>query len=248
MSNCMSRSPAATAAIAAGAATLATLATLALATPALAAPSHLDGTCGFSGPIRPGAPITGTPSGAAHFSFAGSGTCDGHLDGAAITGRAVSVRFDNVQTAFDTCELGPDVDLPGTLVISGATFAITVDLARAAVAGPLRVTTAGGGLGVGSAMFEPPDPVAAPQQCAQGGLSEASLTASFTTTQALVGTRPDPAHPPAAGTTPAAPTPRARRHPAPRHPAHPRRRHRRHRRHPPRPHARHHAGPPRDPR
>jgi hypothetical protein len=193
---------------------LAALAALALAlalTPsASAAPSRLDGSCSFAGPIKPTPPITLIPRSGAHFSFNGSGHCDGHLDGVALSAAPVAVTFTNVETVFDTCELGPDVNLHGTLTVAASHFEVTVDLARLVLAGPLRLTTTGGGLALGSAQFQPGDSSTAPQQCVGAGVDNATLAASFTTLAPLVGeTR-----------TPTIVPPSARHH----HRAHPKRR------------------------
>jgi hypothetical protein len=105
----------------------------------------------------------------------------------------ITVAFRDVATLFDTCELGPDFNLHGSLTINlrrqAHRFAITVNLARLALVGPFLLTTAGGGRALGVAQFQPSDAAAAPQQCASGGISSASLVASFNTVAALVGTR-----------------------------------------------------------
>jgi hypothetical protein len=160
---------------------------LMLAASASASTSYLDGSCSFAGPIKPTPPITVIPHSGARFSFSGSGRCDGHLDGAAISGAPIAVTFNDVQTVFDTCELGPDVNLHGTLTVATSRFEVIVDLARLALAGPLRLTTTGGGLALGSAQFQPGDFSTAPQECGGAGLDNASLMASFTTAAPLVG-------------------------------------------------------------
>jgi hypothetical protein len=153
----------------------------------------LSGSCQFSGSIQPNPPITVVPKPGAHFSYRGSGTCSGAFDGAAAMALPVTVTFTNVATAFDTCEFGPDFNLPGTLAVSSggisAYFAITINLARLALAGPFVLTTPGGGQAVGTAQFTPPDPAQAIGQCAGVGIGTATLSASFNTLSPLMGTR-----------------------------------------------------------
>jgi hypothetical protein len=93
----------------------------------------------------------------------------------------------NVSTVFDTCELGPDFNLNGTLTIGADTFPVTINLARAALAGPFVLTTSGNGLAAGVATFTPPNSTTALQDCAGSGISSATLVANFTTLSPLVG-------------------------------------------------------------
>lgn len=159
---------------------------------AAAGSQTLSGSCQFSGPIQPNPPITAVPKPGAHFSYRGTGTCSGTLDGTQTNAAPTTVTFTNVATAFDTCELGPDFNLPGTMTVrSGqvtAEFAITINLARLALAGPFALTTPGGGEGLGTAQFTPPNEAQAIQQCAGAGIGVATLSASFTTVSPLIGT------------------------------------------------------------
>jgi hypothetical protein len=153
--------------------------------------SSFSGSCAFSGPITPMPPITVVPHAGARFSYAGVGSCQGTLNGVAVAAAPMTVTFTNVATFFDTCEVGPDFNLQGTATIgTGASrdlFAITINLARLALAGPFAVTTPGGGLGLGVATFQPPDPTAAVQACAGSGVATATLAGNFTTVTPLVG-------------------------------------------------------------
>ena len=163
-------------------------------------PSSFSGACKFSGPIEPQPPITVVPVPGPHFSYNGTGTCSGTLDGKPVSAAPLTLTFVNVSTLFDTCELGPDFDLHGDLTIGPAAqrdlFKITVNLARLALAGPFAVTTTGSGLGAGAAQFNPADASTAPQQCATTGIGAATLAASFNTLSALIGARqPPPATP-----------------------------------------------------
>jgi hypothetical protein len=160
---------------------------LALAPGASAATATLSGNCQFSGPITPQPPITLVPKTGSHFSYHATGSCSGTLDGAAVTSAPVTVAFDNVSTLFDTCELGPDFNLHGTLKAGSDTFGIVINLPRIALVGPFLLTTNGGGLAIGGATFSPPDALAALQQCAGSGVSTATLAANFSTLSALVG-------------------------------------------------------------
>jgi hypothetical protein len=159
-------------------------------------PVSFSGSCSFAGPISPAPPITVVPKPGAHFSYVGSGMCRGTLGGASVDAAPITVTFTNVSTLFDTCELGPDFGLRGVALIgSGATrarFAVTVNLARLAVAGPFVLNASGGGSAAGVAQFEPADTAAAVQQCGADGVSKASLSAEFQTLAALVGVA-DPA-------------------------------------------------------
>lgn len=165
---------------------------------AVTLPPSFSGSCAFSGPITPKPPITVVPIPGPHFDYAGTGSCSGTLDGAPVSAAPLTLTFTNVPTLFDTCELGPDFDLQGTMTIGTPPgrdlFAITVNLARVALAGPFAVTTEGNGLGVGVGQFSPADASSAPQQCATTGVAAASLSGSFNTISPLVGTRaPQPA-------------------------------------------------------
>jgi hypothetical protein len=170
------------------------------ATAEVVMPSSFTGSCQVSGPIAPMPPITVVPVPGPHFSYSGTGTCTGTLDGDPATAAPLSLTFANVSTLFDTCELGPDFNLPGALTIgpSGkrARFAITVNLARLAVAGPFLLTTEGRGLAYGVAQFSPSNNSTAAQQCATTGIAAATLSASFTTASPLVGERDQPPQPP----------------------------------------------------
>jgi hypothetical protein len=156
------------------------------ATPGPAA--TFSGSCSFSGPVSIGRPITLVPVPGAQFSYAGAGTCSGTLDGAAVAAAPLTVTFTNVQTLFDTCELGPDVNLSGEATVGAQRFEIVVNLVRAAVAGPFVLSTGGGGLALGTAQFTPAaDPVTAVTQCLSQGVAAASLSATFNTITPLVG-------------------------------------------------------------
>jgi hypothetical protein len=123
-------------------------------------------------------PITIVPSPGPHFDYSGTGVCGA---------QPATLSFVNVSTLFDTCELGPDLPLTGTMTIGSDRYTVTVDLARVAVAGPFLITTGGGGLGVGVATFTPAgDQLAAIEACAGAGIANASLSANFTTVEPLV--------------------------------------------------------------
>jgi hypothetical protein len=140
------------------------------------------GECRISGPISPQPPITLIPRLGARFSFAGGGKCGGV---------PATLTFTNVTTLFDTCELGPDFGLHGTLGIGAARFAITVNLARLVLVGPLLVTTPGGGLALGVAQLSPTgDPVTELRNCAGSGIAAATLSATFRTLRPFVGAAP----------------------------------------------------------
>jgi hypothetical protein len=157
----------------------------------VATPASFNGTCQFAGPISPGRPITLIPMLGSQFSYRGTGVCNGTLDGAGVKSAPNIVTFTNVKTLFDTCELGPDVGLGGTLRIGHGplvdSFNVVVHLARLALVGPFALTTAGGGLAAGVAQFTPPNVATAIQQCVTPGLATASLSASFSTLTPLAG-------------------------------------------------------------
>jgi len=169
---------------------------LTIAAPAAAKPTPrtFSGQCDLAGPITPKPGITVIPVPGARFSFHGTGRCQPQSG----PSRPATLDFVNVTTLFDTCELGPDFDLHGLLTISRerkgrgpflSRFPITVDLARLALAGPFELRAARGGLAVGVAQFAP---AGAPQQAlaqcggADGGLTAATLTATFRTLSPLV--------------------------------------------------------------
>lgn len=154
------------------------------------APRSFAGQCDLAGPITPMPGITVIPRPGSRFSFHGSGKCQ-PASGAA---RPATLDFRDVATVFDTCELGPDFDLHGILEIAGGRgrplrLPITLDLARLALAGPFELRAARGGLAVGVAQFAPSgDPQQALMQCAgaNGGLTAASLSATFRTLSPLI--------------------------------------------------------------
>src|ERR1700694_6031061 len=84
---------------------------------AAAAPSAFEGHCNLAGPIMPTPPITVVPVPNPHFSFQGTGACDGKLGGDPVSAAPATIAFKDVTTSFDTCELGPDLGLHGILVI-----------------------------------------------------------------------------------------------------------------------------------
>jgi hypothetical protein len=150
--------------------------------------SSFSGSCKLTGPITPLPPITIVPRPGPHFDYLGAGACHGKLDGAAVTAAPAALAFDHASTLFDTCELGPDFPLRGSMTIGGDRFAVTIDLLRAALAGPFAISTAGGGLGVGVASFNPGSPIVALSECVKGGVATASLAANFSTLRPLIGT------------------------------------------------------------
>jgi hypothetical protein len=169
--------------------------------PAAADPaaSSFSGSCKFSGPISPNPPITVVPKPGAHFSYNGTGTCSGTLGGTLVNSTPDVVTFTNVATVFDTCEFGPDFDLPGRMVVGAgsrrAQFNITINLARLALAGPFVLTTPGKGQALGVATFTPPSTATGAQQCGSSGITTATLAGSFETTSPLVGLAdPTPTH------------------------------------------------------
>jgi hypothetical protein len=151
----------------------------------------LSGSCSFSGPIFPSPPITVIPEPGPHFSYNGTGACTGRFDGAMIAPIPVTVTFMNASTLFDTCELGPDLNLSGILGVRvgkiKARFPITINLVRLALAGPFVLTTPLGGRAAGTAMFTPSDPAAALRQCITTGVATATLSGRFQTLSPLVG-------------------------------------------------------------
>ena len=154
-------------------------------------PPTLSGSCSFSGPISPNPPITVVPKPGAHFSYAGKGTCNGSFDGQAVNGVPITLTFTNVETAFDTCELGPDFNLHGTLAVASrgttADFPVTISLLRLALFGPFTLTTPGGGRATGTAQFSPANAAGAILQCGSTGVATATLSGSFKTSAPLVG-------------------------------------------------------------
>jgi hypothetical protein len=123
-------------------------------------------------------PITVFPRPGAHFDYSGTGVCGA---------QAATLSFVDASTLFDTCELGPDLPLTGTMTIGSDRFTVTVDLLRLALAGPFLVTTRGGGLGAGVATFTPPgNQLTAAEACAGAGIATASLSANFSTIEPLL--------------------------------------------------------------
>jgi hypothetical protein len=101
---------------------------------------------------------------------------------------------DDADIPFDTCELGPDVGIPATLLIRTrrkrfAEFPLTLDMVRIATAGPFALRGPHDGIAVGIAQLIPPDQAAAVAACADpsGGLVDAQLAARFQTLSPLVG-------------------------------------------------------------
>lgn len=154
------------------------LATGALAASASASTGTFSGRCALSGPITPQPPITVIPRPHPHFDFYGTGTCNRS---------PATLTFMRASTLFDTCELGPDLPLRGILTIGSVGYAVTVDLVRAALAGPFLLRSGGGGLALGVASFNPGNPATALVGCLSTGVAAASLSAQFTTVRPLGG-------------------------------------------------------------
>jgi hypothetical protein len=150
-----------------------------------------EGSCQVNGPIYPRPGITAFPQPNARAEYHGVGTCDGKLNGDAVTKAPARVDLPDQGILFDTCEFGPDVDLHGVLRVSGPSgpedFQITIDLLRLAVAGPFLLTSPHSGRALGTAQFAPKDQAAAVQGCGVGGVTDASLAASFNTLRPLAG-------------------------------------------------------------
>lgn len=143
-----------------------------------ASASTFSGHCRLSGPITPLPPITLVPRPGPHFDFSGTGECGA---------QPATLSFVHASTLFDTCELGPDFPLRGTMTIGPDSYAVTIDLLRAALAGPFLITTRGGGLGAGLATFTPAgNQVTAVEDCLGAGVAHASLSASFSTVTPLI--------------------------------------------------------------
>ena len=168
------------------------LVALIVAVGAFTGPTHasaatFSGNCSFSGPLTIPRPITIVPVVPAHFSFQGTGACSGTLGGAAVSSSPLTLSFTNATTLFDTCELGPDFPLSGTMTIGSVRFGATVDLLRLALAGPFALSTPGGGLAAGLAQFSPASAAAALTQCVSTGVTQASLSGRFATVTPLAG-------------------------------------------------------------
>jgi hypothetical protein len=153
--------------------------------------STFEGSCQVNGPIYPRPGITAFPQPSARAEYHGVGTCDGKLNGTAISHAPARIDMPDQGILFDTCEFGPDVDLHGILQVSGPSgpedFKITIDLLRLAVAGPFLLTGPHSGRALGTAQFTPKDQAAAVQGCGAGGVTDASLAASFNTLRPLAG-------------------------------------------------------------
>lgn len=167
----------------------------AAATPASAAGARtFEGTCEVTGPIVPDPAVNLLPRPGARASYRGSGTCDGRLDSREPRRWKTRVRVDHADLLFDTCELGPDIGIPATLLIRvrrkrTAEFPLTLDMVRVATAAPLIVRGPHDGVALGRAQLIPADQAAAIADCADpaGGLADAQLAASFQTLSPLVG-------------------------------------------------------------
>ena len=159
-----------------------------------AAVATFAGSCEIKGPIEPAKPINIIPSLGARFSVHGRGTCSGTIDGKPRNALRARLDVNDAETLFDTCELGPDVGVPLTLSIrrarkSWARFPLTLEMLRVATIGPFIVHGPGGGRASGLARLVPPDLNTALVECGDlaGGLTDATLEASFTTSADLVG-------------------------------------------------------------
>jgi hypothetical protein len=166
-----------------------------ITTPASASATRtFEGTCEVSGPIVPERPVNLIPRIGARASYRGHGTCQGRLDARAARTWKVRVRVDDADILFDTCELGPDIGIPATMLIRVrrkrvAEFPLTLDMVRVATAGPVLIRGPHDGAAFGLAQLIPADQAAAVAACADpnGGLSDAALAASFRTLSPLVG-------------------------------------------------------------
>lgn len=174
---------------------LAVMALAAISTPASASAARtFEGACEVTGPIEPERPVNLVPRIGARASYRGHGTCDGRLDDRRPRTWKVRVRIDDADILFDTCELGPDIGIPATLLIRVrrkriAEFQLTLDMVRVATAGPFVLRGPHDGVAFGTAQLIPADQAAAVADCANpnGGLADAKLAASFGTLSPLVG-------------------------------------------------------------
>lgn len=189
---------------------LAAVACLSMAASAPAQTRTFSGSCEISGLVTPKRPINILPLPlGAKFSFAGTGTCSGSLDGRPVVQRQAGYEIPLGEVFFDTCQLGPDLSLKGPLTIlvrpgkvrkvktkKGktkrvktkpvfATFPLGLDMLRVANVGPFILRGPGGGQAFGIAQLGGVDPAA----CANpgGGITEATLSARFETDSPFIG-------------------------------------------------------------
>jgi hypothetical protein len=160
-----------------------------------ATPLSFDGSCEIAGPIEPEQPINVLPRPGARFSFTGKGSCSGTLSGTARNRLRARVEVVGAETLFDTCELGPDFGVRTMLRIRRARkrwvrFPLTLEMPRVLTVGVFLLHGPEGGRAFGQAELVPPDAAAAIRDCGDlaGGITTATLEASFRTVSPLVGT------------------------------------------------------------
>lgn len=113
------------------------------------AANTVSGACDLSGTASFSSPLGLTP-GSNGFTFDGSGTCSGTLNGAAITNAPASTTASGTGTLGCSASEGAG---SGTLYVNGAPVGFTFTLVGTASEIELAITGNSGGAGVGHATF-----------------------------------------------------------------------------------------------
>jgi hypothetical protein len=117
---------------------------------ASASAATVNGACTISGSATFGSPLTAQP-GPNSYSFSGSGTCSGTLDGQAFVNSPASASASGSGTLG--CSAALSQGGTGTLTVNGTSVGFHVDLAGGGTEVVFALTGNSGGAGVGHASF-----------------------------------------------------------------------------------------------
>jgi hypothetical protein len=157
---------------------LALIAVMAAPVASASAANTVSGACTLSGTANFNSPLTAQP-GANGYSFTGSGTCSGTLNGTQITNAPASASASGSGTLG--CSASVATLGTGTLTVNGATIGFQIKLVGAGTEVAFALTGNSGGAGAGHASFAL-DAQQAASQCAGSGASSLPFSVQATAT------------------------------------------------------------------
>jgi hypothetical protein len=155
---------------------LALVALMAAPIASASADNTVSGACTLSGTANFNSPLTAQP-GANGYSFTGSGTCSGTLNGAPITNAPASASASGTGTL--SCTASASTVGTGTLTVNGVAIGFQIKLVGTGTEVTFALTGNTGGAGVGHASFVL-DAQQAATQCAGAGASSLPFSVQAT--------------------------------------------------------------------
>lgn len=155
---------------------LALIALLAVPVASASADNTVSGVCTLSGSANFNSPLKAQP-GANGYSFTGSGTCSGTLNGAPITNAPASASASGSGTLG--CSASAATTGTGTLTVNGVSVGFQISLVGAGTEVAFALTGNSGGAGGGHASFAL-DAQQAATQCAGAGASSLPFSVQAT--------------------------------------------------------------------